>query len=229
MAIEYRFDPEVYIPASIRYGYITLPEARAEYSRLRSAAVKRLQRLSQSEGRMYSAYRMYGKEGFASLPKDATPAEVGRALADVYHFLEMKTSSLKEIRTSQKKALETLNARGYTFLNKSNIREFGEFMESARQQKVVSSNRGGSPVIVELYETAKRLSIPPEQIQRNFSQWLRKKKQLEDIPTPKPGEKTSLDSVSARILIREGRKAHESGQAPKARKTQKAGKKKKGG
>lgn len=229
MAVEYRFDPEVYIPASIRYGYITLPEARAEYSRLRSAAVKRLQRLSQSEGRFYSAFRMYGKEGFAPLPKDATPAEVGRALADVYNFLEMKTSSLKEIRASQKKALETLNQRGYTFLNKSNIREFGEFMEAARQQKVVSSNRGGSPVIVELYETAKRLSIPPEQIQRNFSEWLRKKKQLEELPTPKPGEKTSLDSVSARILIREGRKAHESGQAPKSRKAQKSSKKKKGG
>ena len=229
MAIEYRFDPEVYIPAAIRYGYITLPEARAEYSRLRSAAVKRLQRLSQSEGRLYSAYRMYGKEGFAPLPKDATPAEVGRALADVYHFLEMRTSSLKEIRASQKKALETLNARGYTFLNKSNIKEFGEFMEAARQQKVVSSNRGGSPTIVELYETVKRLKLPPEQIQRRFSEWLRKKKQLEELPTPKPGEKTSLDSVSARIMIREGRKAHESGQAPKARKTQKSSKKKKGG
>lgn len=220
MPIKYKYDPEVYIPASIRYGYITLPEARAEYSRLRSAAVKRLQRLSQSEGRLYSAYRMYGKEGFAPLSKDATPAEVGRALADVYHFLEMKTSSLKEIRASQKKALETLNQRGYTFLNKSNIREFGEFMESARQQKVVSSNRGGSPVIVELYETVKRLSIPPEKIQRNFSEWLGKKKQLEEMPTPNPGEKTSLDSVSARILIREGRKA---------RKSQKSGKKKKGG
>lgn len=226
MPIKYKYDPEVYIPAAVRYNYLTIQEARAEYSRLRSAAVKRLQRLSGTEGESYSAFRMYGKEGFPSLPKNASASEVGRALADVYHFLEMKTSSLKEIRTSQKKALKTLNARGYTFLNKSNIREFGEFMESARQQKVVSSNRGGSPVIVELYETAKRLALPPEKIQRNFSEWLRKRKQLEEMPTPKPGEKTSLDSVNARILIREGRKAHESGQAPKS---QKFGKKKKGG
>lgn len=141
----------------------------------------------------------------------------------------MKTSSIGSIRASQRNAIKTLNERGYGFINKGNIREFGEFMESARQQKVVSSNRGGSPVIVELYETVKRLSVPPEQIQRNFAEWLRKKKQLEELPTPKPGEKTSLDSVSARILIREGRKAHESGQAPKAQKTQKASKKKKGG
>lgn len=229
MPINYKYDPEVYIPAAIRYGYITLPEARAEYSRLRSAAVKRLQRLSGTEGERYSAFRMYGKEGFPSLPKNASASEVGRALADVYHFLEMKTSSIGAIRASQREALKTLQSRGYDFINKGNIREFGEFMESARQQKVVSSNRGGSPVIVELYETAKRLSIPPEQIQRNFSEWLRKKKQLEELPTPKPGEKTSLDSVSARILIREGRKARESGQAPKDRKTRKAGKKKKGG
>lgn len=229
MAIDYRFDPEVYIPAAVRYNYLTIKEARAEYSRLRSAAVKRLQRLSRTEGRLYSAYRMYGKEGFAPLPKDATPAEVGRALADVYHFLEMKTSSINEIRESQRRALKTLNDRGYTFLNKSNIKEFGEFMEAARQQKVVSSNRGGSPLIVEFYETVKRLNLPPEQIQRRFSEWLRKKKQLEELPTPKPGEKTSLDSVSARILIREGRKAHESGQSQKSRKTQKASKKRKGG
>lgn len=229
MAIEYRFDPEVYIPASIRYGYITLPEARAEYSRLRSAAVKRLQRLTGTEGERYSAFRMYGKEGFPSLPKNATAAEVGRALADVYHFLEMKTSSINEIRASQRQALKTLNDRGYTFLNKSNIKEFGEFMEAARQQKVVSSNRGGSPVIVELYETVKRLALPPEQIQVRFSEWLRKKKQLEELPTPKPGEKTSLDSVSARIMIREIRQSRESGQAQKARKAQKSSKKKKGG
>lgn len=229
MPINFKYPPEVYIPAAVRYNYLTIQEARAEYSRLRSAAVKRLERLSRTEGVRYSAYKMYGKEGFAPLPKNATPAEVGRALADVYHFLEMKTSSINSIRESQRQALRTLNDRGYTFLNKSNIREFGEFMEAARQQKVVSSNRGGSPVIVELYETVKRLALPPEQIQRRFSEWLRKKKQLEELPTPKPGEKTSLDSVNARILIREGRKARESGQTPKAQKTQKAGKKKKGG
>ena len=229
MPIKYKYDPEVYIPAAVRYGYLELSEARAEYSRLRSAAVKRLQRLSGTEGERYTAFRMYGKEGFPSLPKNASASEVGRALADVYHFLEMKTSSIGSIRASQRNAIKTLNERGYGFINKGNIREFGEFMESARQQKVVSSNRGGSPVIVELYETVKRLSVPPEQIQRNFAEWLHKKKQLEELPTPKPGEKTSLDSVSARILIREGRKAHESGQAPKAQKTQKASKKKKGG
>ena len=206
MAIEYRFDPEVYIPASILYGYITLPEARAEYSRLRSAAVKRLERLSRTEGVRYSAYQMYGKEGFAPLPKNATPAEVGRALADVHHFLEMKTSSISQIRESQRQALKTLQDRGYSFVNKSNIREFGEFMESARQQKVASDNRGGSPVIVELYETVKRLQIPPEQVQRRFSYWLSKRKELEAMPTPKPGTKISSDSVQVRLLIQDARK-----------------------
>lgn len=203
MPINYKYDPEVYIPASIRYGYITLPEARAEYSRLRSAAVKRLQRLSGTEGERYSAFRMYGKEGFPSLPKNASASEVGRALADVYHFLEMKTSSISAIRSSQRDAIKTLNEHGYGFINKGNIREFGEFMEAARQQKVVSDNRGGSPTIVELYETVKRLQMPPEQVQRRFAYWLSKRKELEAIPTPKPGEKNITDSIQARLLIQD--------------------------
>lgn len=206
MPINFKYDPEVYIPAAIRYNYLSIQEARAEYSRLRSAAVKRLQRLSGTEGERYTAFRMYGKEGFPSLPKDATASEVGRALADVYHFLQMKTSSIGAIRASQREAVKTLQERGYDFINKSNIREFGEFMEAARQQKVASDNRGGSPVIVELYETAKRLQIPPEQIQRRFSLWLSKRKELEAMPTPKPGTKNTLDSVQARLLIQEIRK-----------------------
>lgn len=205
MPINYKYPPEVYIPAAVRYGYLELSEARAEYSRLRSAAVKRLQRLSGTEGERYSAYRMYGKEGFPSLPKNASASEVGRALSDVYHFLQMKTSSIGSIRTSQREAIKTLQNRGYDFINKGNIREFGEFMEAARQQKVISNNRGGSPVIVELYETAKRLQIPPEQVKRRFAYWLSKRKDLEAIPTPKPGEKNTTDSIQARLLIRDNR------------------------
>lgn len=206
MPINYKYSPEVYIPAAVRYNYLTIQEARAEYSRLRSAAVKRLQRLSGTEGERYTAFRMYGKEGFPSLPKNASAAEVGRALADVYHFLEMKTSSIGAIRASQREAVKTLQERGYEFINKGNIREFGEFMEAARQQKVASNNRGGSPVIVELYETVKRLQIPPEQVQRRFALWLSKRKELEAMPTPKPGTKNSPDSVQARLLIQEIRK-----------------------
>ena len=206
MPIKYKYDPEVYIPAAVRYGYLELSEARAEYSRLRSAAVKRLQRLSGTEGERYSAFRMYGKEGFPSLPKNASASEVGRALADVYHFLEMKTSSIGSIRASQREAIKTLRSRGYDFINKGNIREFGEFMEAARQQKVASNNRGGSPTIVELYETVKRLQMPPEQVQRRFAYWLSKRKELEAIPTPKPGEKNTPDSVQARLLIQEIKK-----------------------
>lgn len=200
MAINYRYDPEVYIPAAIRYGYLDISEARAEYSRLRSAAVKRLERLSRTEGRNYAAFKAYGKEGFAPLPKNATASEVGRALADVHHFLELKTSSISQIRESQRQALRTLQERGYSFVNRSNIREFGEFMEAARQAKVVSSNRGGSPIIVELYETVKRLQLPPEEVQRNFTAWLNKRAELETIPAPRPGRKALTPAQIRRKL-----------------------------
>lgn len=203
MALSYAYPSEVYIPAAVRYGYITIAEARAEYSRLRSVAEKRLKRLSRTEGARYSAYQMYGREGFTPLPRDATPADVGRALADVHHFLEMKTSSISQIRESQRQALKTLQERGYSFVNKSNIKEFGEFMESARQAGVARANRGGSPIIVELYETVKRLQIPPEIVRQNFAEWLAKKGELDKLPTPKPGEKSlNYQQIRKKLKIR---------------------------
>lgn len=207
MAIDYRYPPEAYIPAAVRYGYIDIAEARAEYSRLRSVAVKRLQRLSRTEGREYSAFKMYGKEGFAPLPRNATPAEVGRALADVHHFLNLRTSSISQIRQSQREALTTLQERGYDFLNAGNIKEFGEFMEAARQAKVISANRGGSPIIVELYATIKRLQIPVEEVKANFAAYLAKKAELDRMPTPAPGERAmSVSQIRRELGIRTRRR-----------------------
>ena len=203
MAINYRYDPEVYIPAAIRYGYLTEKEARAEYSRLRSIAVKRLQRLASTEGRHHAAFKMYGREGFSPLPRNASASEIGRALADVHHFLEMKTSSISQIREAQRSAVQTLQERGYTFINRSNIREFGEFMEAARRQKVASDNRGGSPIIVELYETVKRLNLDPAVVQRDFAYWLARKKELESMSTPQPGKMVTAEDVRTRLTIRE--------------------------
>ena len=73
-------------------------------------------------------------------------------------------------------------------------------MEAARQAKVVSANRGGSPIIVELYETVKRLKIPPEEVQRNFTAWLAKRGELEKLPTPQPGEKAMTPAQIRRKL-----------------------------
>lgn len=204
----YRYEPEVYTPAAIRYGYLKPAEARAEYARLRAVAQKRLQRLAASEqGRKGHAYQLYGKEGFAPLPRDASPSMIGRELAAVYHFLELKTSSLAAMKETSRRTLETLKAHGFTKVNASNLREFGDFMEAARQKGIVRQNRGGSYPVAELYETVKRLNIPVEQVEANFTEYLRKRRQLEALPTIDPKTKRPLSSaeIEKRLRIKKKR------------------------
>lgn len=199
----YRYEPEVYTPAAIRYGYLKPAEARAEYARLRAVAQKRLQRLSASEqGRKGHAYQLYGKEGFAPLPRDASPTMIGRELAAVYHFLELKTSSLAAMKETSRKTLETLKAHGFTKVNAGNLREFGDFMEAARQKGIARQNRGGSYPVAELYETVKRLNIPAEQVEANFTEYLRKRRQLEALPTINPKTKKPLSSADIEKRLR---------------------------
>lgn len=181
---EFRFDPEAYTPSGIRFGLITEREARKEYSRLRAVAVKRLARLKGTEGEQYSAFRRYGKEGFAKLDQITSEGSLARELTAVYDFLNLRTSSISAIRSARREALETLQDRGFAFVNKSNIREFGEFMESARQQQLVIKNAGGSDPIAKFYETVKRLALDPKEVERNFAEYLRRKDELKAMPTP---------------------------------------------
>lgn len=197
---EFRFDPEAYTPSGIRFGLITEREARKEYSRLRSVAVKRLARLKGTEGEQYSAFRRYGKDGFAKLDQITSKGILARELSAVYDFLNLRTSSIGYIRAARREALETLQERGFTFLNKSNILEFGEFMESARQQKISNRNAGGSYEIVELFQTVKRLALDPKEVERNFAAYMRKKDELAAMPTPNSKNK-AVNTKAARDAL----------------------------
>lgn len=197
---EFRFEPEAYTPSGIRFGLITAQEARKEYSRLRAVAVKRLQRLKGTEGEQYSAYRRYGKEGFAKLDQITSEGSLARELTAVYDFLNLRTSSIGAIRSARRQSLDTLRERGFTFLNKGNIREFGEFMESARQQKIINRNAGGSDEIVELFQTVKRLALDPKEVERNFAAYMRKRGELEALPTPKSKNKATNTKAAREAL-----------------------------
>lgn len=197
---DFRFEPEAYTPSGIRFGLITAKEARKEYSRLRAVAVKRLVRLRGTEGEQYSAFRRYGKDGFAKLDQITSEGGLARELTAVYDFLNLRTSSIGAIRSARRQSLDTLRERGFTFLNKSNIREFGEFMESARQQKIINRNAGGSDEIVELFQTVKRLSLDPQEVERNFAAYMRKKDELAAMPTPKSKNK-STNTKAARDAL----------------------------
>lgn len=107
-----------------------LREARAEYSRLRKIAVKRLMRMGEKAPDS-SIYQRY-KDSFGFLDREASESTVRKALADVAYFTELKTSSLSGLTQAKKKFVRSMNEKGYDEINLSNADKFGRFMQAAK-------------------------------------------------------------------------------------------------
>lgn len=107
-------------------------EMRAEYSRLRAIASKRLKRLG-GQVETTDSYYNYYKDMFPKLSELKSKKSVAVKLMVVHDFLVSDMSSLTGRKQIQRKTLRTLKERGYGFVNAANISQFGEFMEYARQ------------------------------------------------------------------------------------------------
>ena len=174
---------EYYTKSALSSGEWTDAEIRREYSRLRDIAQKRLQRLARNEPGSY-AYRK-------NVGQYPTLAEIGtegarEKLPQLARFIGAKTGSVTGIREQRNKALETLQEHGYTFINKGNIRQFGEFMEAFRADKALQVV--GSPTAAELFEAAKERHMNIEEIKEQFATWLEALPELQAIP-PLPDRK----------------------------------------
>ena len=153
--------------------------ARREYQRLRRVAEKRLARLGASEFADSEAYRRNDGK-FTPLSQVSNNRELGALLYDVRNFLDARRSSVTGQRAIIREQLETLHEHGYIFVNKSNLKEFGEFMEAARTAaggRLYASDR-----VAEMYDAAERKGIPPEQLLENFEFWRKNVKALNAMP-----------------------------------------------
>ena len=147
---------------------------RAEYSRLRDIAQKRLQRLAVSEPGS-RAYRL--NAGQYATARSMTTEEIREKLPQLARFIAAKTGSVSGIQAQRRAALETLQEHGFTGINKGNIKDFGEFMEQWRErklQKVV-----GSVEAAEFFEWTQDKNIPWDKIRADFALWLRERETIQ--------------------------------------------------
>ena len=149
--------------------FLNLKEARAEYVRLAKAANKRIQRIRESG---YASAAAGQRAFFGSITELKTERQVYAALQQVARFASQKTSSISGIKAVEKKQLETMREMGYTFLNKSNIHEFGEFWKQVRKHSMIKNLQGVSDRIVNLFKEAKKKRIDPQSLAKDFNFWL---------------------------------------------------------
>lgn len=203
MAVKYNLSPEAYFP-----GGITIlkasgeAEARKEYQRLRRIAQKRLARFV---GTPYEGTDVYKnrviKYPFKPSSELKDVRSLQAALSDVRGFLDSERSTITGLKRIDKRAVATLHANGYTFVNMDNIKAFGEFMEAARIKaggRMFASDR-----VAELYDAAERKKIPPEQLLKDFEYW---RKNVEELNGSRVSRKEGATAADYRRTI-ERRKA----------------------
>lgn len=134
-------------PQMIRATAVSDAQLRAEYSRLRSIANKRIQRM---EGKPEAQETFSQHAG--GFPKVAgmNRSDLVYALDDVTRFLTAERGSLSGIRYSNKKIQKTLSSRGIS-VPRDQLAKFGSFMNAMK--KALGVNRGdyASQQIAELW------------------------------------------------------------------------------
>lgn len=190
MAVKYNLPSTAYTPGGLTMLHPDqVATARREYQRLRRVAEKRLARLAASEFADSEAY-LSNAGRFTPLSQVSSNRELGALLYQVRNFLDARRSSVTGQRAIIKEQIETLHEHGYTFVNKSNLKAFGDYMEAARAAaggRLYASDR-----VAELYDAAERKGIPPEQLMENFDFWRKHVEALNDAPL------ISGEGVSAR-------------------------------
>ena len=168
------YGPDWYTPVAIK-NLLATPEGekivRKEYTRLRDISQKRLKRLKAAG---YESTQQYKRNvlHYPKLKDIKSKTELAYRLSDLSRFIEAKTSTVSGIKETQKKAIETMHEHGYDFINSSNIKQFGEFMEEFRNRQLDMEYDSGDAAELFSVVTKKKVSI--EKVKENFEEYLEK-------------------------------------------------------
>lgn len=172
------FDPAYKPGVYTRIGVKTLSdtELAREYSRVRRDAQERLRVFQRSKDpELRQAAVVAEKAGLylnrAQIKAGTDNPRQARALMedlliDAYGFVNAKSSSVSGYRDIQDKQIRSLQAKGYEFVNKSNLRQFGDFMDYFRSRKDAKSY--GSGTVADTFNKAAKQGISPKELEKHF-------------------------------------------------------------
>lgn len=168
-------------------------EARAEYSRLRAIANKRIARLN--------------KGGFENnFRKFPTLKELGELTARDLNSLKSfvanpwtKSGVRREYyKKEDKKTSDALKAYGYD-IPPDQIRAFTQFMENWRKTEMAKGKRyRASDQTAEVFQNALKLGVPSSEILKHQKAFMNHASELARMEIPKHGEGLSFDQVRSK-------------------------------
>ena len=170
-------------------------QVRKLYSEFRKIANKRAARMRRAGYDKYEASKAYFEK-----TKDLSGAEVRAAFADVNIYLRDKRTKIKSLKEYEADQIATLHEHGYDFVNKSNFKEFTDFMEWAKARSGSNDRIFKSDRVAELFEQKERLKISANALQKNFDHYLENLEQIKDVaPLENTSRAMSDRELSSRI------------------------------
>ena len=157
------------IKAKLEAGGDLEKEVRKEYTRLRDISQKRLKRLAAAG---YSNTEVYQRNvyHYPKLKDIKTKSELAQRLSDLSRFVGSTQSTVKGLKAREQKTLESLRESGYTFVNESNLKDFGDFMEQYRDQLLDMDYDSGDAA--ELYRIVEKHRLDPDKVSEDFEFYL---------------------------------------------------------
>lgn len=171
--------PDVQTPyqiiRSVQTGRISEQALRSQYTVLRDRAQKQLKRLMKSDYGVPERWAAEARRGsFFKLSELRDTREIAYAMANLQEFINAPMASVRGRQTMARSALNSLHSHGYTGIKKSNLAQFGNFMEAMRQ-RMGGRKSYPSGDLAQFFSDSKnqgiRLPVRPDRLEAAFNKW----------------------------------------------------------
>lgn len=127
------YDRRAYMNADTARAAI--PDARAEYRKLRNTAMNRIRKLEKAGYGETETVRQ-ARRYFEDLPKNLSQDQAAQRLPDAARFLTSARGTVGGMRDIERRTAQTFQDRGLDFVNSKNIRQFTEFLDWIGTEKL---------------------------------------------------------------------------------------------
>lgn len=166
------------MPSRIEYSpreveHMSDAEERKVYSRLRKLARRRALRLFNAGYGDFEVAKIFPKLS------EIRPQDVRSYILDASLYLTDPRTLVRGMREYIHNMIKTLHRHGYTFVNKNNLKAFGEFMENVRAVSVDKTYY--NPKVMDLFKEAQRLGISNNVLNNKFMDFINNEKELSQL------------------------------------------------
>lgn len=192
------YDLNTYNPATLanklENGSITEKELRKEYSRLRSIARKRLNRMGKSLEYADSQSYKKNKDKFVVTKDLKTEAQLRHKISELASFVQSDRGSIKGLNAIRDKAIKTFADNGYyktdadgnilldkdgkpvPLVNKKNFKEITKFLDRAREINKAFAKR--SEQLLDFYDMLKNQGADSQALEQALKDYSRSRESM---------------------------------------------------